>query len=59
MDNGIKLLEEEIKVYNGLNPINQPRWLSSKENRDNKMHSSIVVYFETKAEAEKALQNRL
>jgi hypothetical protein len=59
VDGGMKLLEEEIKVYNGLNPISQPRWLSSKENRDQKMHGSVVVYFESKAEAEKALRNRL
>ena len=55
----MKLLEDEIKTYNGLNPISQPRWLSSKENRDKKMHGSVVVYFESKAEAEKALRNRL
>jgi hypothetical protein len=53
------LLEEEIKLYNGLNPINRPRWLSSKENREKKLHGSVVVYFETKNEAEKALRNRL
>jgi hypothetical protein len=53
------LLEEEIKVFNRLNPIIKPRWLSSKENREKKIHGSVVVYFKIKNEAEKALYNRL
>ena len=58
-DDGMQLLEEEIKVYNGLNPIIRPRWLSSLENRREKKHGSVVVCFESKPEADKALRNRL
>ena len=55
----MELLQEEIKVFNGLNPITKPRWLSTPENRASKRHGSVTVYFETKAEAERALRNRL
>ena len=55
----MQLLEEEIKVYNGLNPIIMPRWLSSLKNRREKKHSSVIVCFESKPEADKALRNRL
>jgi len=55
----MELLEEEIKVFNGLTPIIRPRWLSTPENRASKRHSSATAYFETKAEAKKALRNRL
>jgi DnaJ-class molecular chaperone len=55
----MSLLEEEIKVYNGLNPISRPRWLSSPENRAIKKFGSAIIYFESKAEADRALRNRL
>jgi hypothetical protein len=58
-EEGMTLLEEEIKVFNGLNPVTKPRWLSSKDNRDHKKHGSVAVYFETKEEADRALRNRL
>ena len=53
------LLQEEIQAFNGLNPITKPVWLSSLENRAKKMHSSVLLAFESKIEAEKALRNRL
>ena len=55
----MELLEGEIRVFNGLNPITKPRWLSTPENRATKRHGSATVYFETKVEAKKALRNRL
>ena len=55
----MQLLEEEIKVFNGLNPVSKPSWLSSAENRAKKQYGSAIVAFETKTEADKALQNRL
>ena len=58
-EGGMTLLEEEIKVYNGLNPISRPYWLSSSENRAKKQYGSAVVSFETKNEADRALRNRL
>ena len=53
------LLEEEIKVYNGLTPISKLKWLSSSENRAKKEYGSAIVPFETKAEADIVLRNRL
>jgi hypothetical protein len=56
---GLDLLEEEIKIFNGLNPVIKPNWISSIENRKTKMHASAIISFETKAEADKAIRNRL
>jgi hypothetical protein len=58
-DEGLDFLEEEIKIFNGLKPIIKPNWLSSVENRKTKKHASVIISFETKAEADKALRNRL
>ena len=55
----MKILEEEIKVFNGLTPISTPRWLSSSENRAKKQFGSAIVSFETKSEADRTLRNRL
>src|SRR5271155_3670003 len=56
---GMSLLEEEIKVYNGLSLISKPKWLSSSENRAKNRFASAIIAFETEKEAEKALRNRL
>src|SRR5450432_3322417 len=56
---GLDLLEEEIRIFNGLNPVIKPNWISSIENRKTKRHASAIISFETKAEAEKAIRNRL
>src|SRR5450755_4273433 len=56
---GLDLLEEEIRIFNGLNPVIKPNWISSIENRKTKRHASAIVSFETRAEAEKAIRNRL
>jgi len=58
-EEGMTLLEEEIRTFNSLNPVTKPRWFSSRENRDQKKHGSVAVYFETKEEADRALRNRL
>src|SRR5213078_786302 len=55
----MRLLEQEIKDYNGLCPVTRPRWLSSRATRAAKKHGSVVVSFEIKSEAERALRNRL
>jgi hypothetical protein len=52
-------LEEEFKIFNGLNPVIKPNWISSIENRKTKMHVSAIVFFETKIEVDKAIRNRL
>jgi hypothetical protein len=59
VEGGMDLLQEEIQAFNGLNPITKPVWLSSPENRAKKMHGSVLLAFESKIEAEKALRNRL
>ena len=56
---GLDLLEEEIRIFNGLNPVIKPNQISSIENRKTKRHASTIVSFETRAEAEKAIRNRL
>ena len=58
-EKGMTLLEEEIKVYNGLSLISKPKWLSSSENRAKNRFASAIIAFETEKEAEKALRNRL
>src|SRR5450432_3670498 len=56
---GLDLLEEEIKTFNGLNPVIKPYWISFIENRKTKMRASAIVSFETKEEADRAIRNRL
>jgi predicted Zn-ribbon and HTH transcriptional regulator len=56
---GLDLLEEEIRIFNGLNPVTKPNWISFIENKKTKRHASAIVSFETKEEAEKAIRNRL
>jgi len=58
-NNGLEFLEEEIKIFNRINLVVRPNWLSSAENRKTKKHASAIIAFETKAEADKALRNRL
>ena len=58
-EDGMALLEEEIKVYNGLSPISRPKWLSSSENRAKNKYGSAIVSFETRTEVDRALRNRL
>jgi hypothetical protein len=42
-----------------LNPITRPVWLSTEKNRSEKRHASVLIAFETKEEADRALRNRL
>lgn len=58
-EEGLDLLEDEIRTFNGLNPVSKPNWISSIENRRIKKHASAIISFETKAEADKAIRNRL
>jgi hypothetical protein len=58
-EEGLDFLAEEIKIFNRINPIIRFNWLSSLENRKIKKHVSAIVSFETKAEADKALRNKL
>ena len=55
---GLDLLKEEIKIFNRIQPV-AVNWLSSSQNREQKKHGSIVIAFDNKAYAEKALKNQL
>ena len=55
---GLDLLKEEIKIFNRIDPV-AVNWLSSSQNREQKKHASIVIAFDNKASAQKALKNQL
>lgn len=58
-DGGMQLLKQEIEIFNsGLSPI-AVNWISSAENRASKMHGSVVLSFDSKEMAAKALKQRL
>jgi hypothetical protein len=44
---GLDLLKEEIKIFNGIQPV-AVNWLSSSQNREQKKHASIVIAFDNK-----------
>jgi hypothetical protein len=59
-DEGLHLLKEEIETYNSqLKLMKKPSWLISEENKQHKMHASIVIAVENAKQAEFALQNKL
>jgi hypothetical protein len=58
-EEGLDFLQEEIRIFNRINPIIKPNWLSSAENKKTKKHASVIIAFETKAEADITLRNRL
>jgi len=55
---GLDLLHEEIKIFNGIQPL-AINWLSSEKNRETKNHASIVISFDNEAAAQRALKNKL
>jgi hypothetical protein len=57
-DKGLDLLKEEIKTFNGIEPL-AVNWLSSSQNRQNKMHASIVIALDSEETAQKVIKNRL
>ena len=57
---GLDLLKEEIETYNPqLKLMKKPSWLISEENRQHKMHASIVIAVENAKQAEFALYRKL
>ena len=57
---GMQLVVDEIRTFNkGYQPIGTPYWLSSEENRRNKLAGSVVVTFATEKEAIRARRERL
>ena len=44
MNDGLYLLKEEIETFNPeVKLLKNPRWLISKENRQNKRHAFIII----------------
>ncbi len=59
-DDGLYLLGQEIETFNpGMKLMKPPQWLSSEENRVNKLHGSVVVQLKDQEMAEKAIKFRL
>src|SRR5438034_7550986 len=54
----LDLLKQEIEIYNGIQPI-AINWLSTSQNRQEKMHASAVIAFDSEEAAQKALKKRL
>ena len=59
MDDGLYLLKEEIETFNPeVKLLKNPRWLTSKENRQNKKYASIVIIVENVEQAKATLQKK-
>ena len=59
-EQGMQLLKQEIELFNpGLQLIAPPRWISSNEKRQGKLHSSVTAAFDTEFARNKALRNKL
>src|SRR5436190_19274558 len=59
MDDGLYLLKEEIETFNPeVKLLKNPRWLTLKENRQNKRHASITIVVENVEQAKAALQKK-
>ena len=56
----MKLLKQEVELFNkDLHLVCDPTWLSKADQRQEKKHSSAVLAFSTKEEAQSALRRRL
>ena len=59
-DNGPRQIQEEVETFNaGLKVVSLPIWLSSQETRATKNAGSVLLAFETEAEATRAITQRL
>ena len=59
MNDGLYLLKEEIETFNPeIKLLKNPRWLSSKENRQSKRHASIAIIVENADQANIAFQKK-
>src|SRR6266536_1526468 len=59
-DDGLYLLEQEIKIFNPkIKLMKTPQWLSSEENRVNKLYGLVVVQLKDQEMVEKAIKFRL
>src|SRR5204863_2466245 len=55
---GLDLLKQEIEIYNGIQPV-AVNWLSTSQNRQEKMHASAIIAFDSEEAVQKALKKRL
>ena len=59
-DDGLYFLGQEIEIFNpGIKLMKTPQYLSSEENRVNKLHRSVVVQLKDQEMVEKAIKFRL
>ncbi|SLM39078.1 hypothetical protein LPUS_09506 [Lasallia pustulata] len=57
---GLEMLQEEVELFNkGIKLVTKPVWLSTAENRQNKMHASAIISVATQEEAQNALRTRV
>lgn len=57
---GLTDMKTEIETYNrGLQVAGLPIWLTSKDKRDSQQGATVLVGFESEAEANRAIQNCL
>ena len=56
---GMALVVDEIKTFNGLTPIGTPYWLTPAEKRRDQQARSVAVTFATEEEASRAIRQRL
>src|SRR6266498_3263871 len=59
-DDGLYLLGQKIEIFNlGMKLMKISQWLSSEENRVNKLHGLVVIQIKDQEMAEKAIKFRL
>ena len=54
----LDLLKQELQIYNNMHSI-AINWLSTSQNRQEKMHASAVIAFDSEEAVQKALKKRL
>ena len=60
VDEGLDMLKNEIETFNPqLKLMKKPAWLISEENKQHKMHASIIIAVENAKQAEFALHRKL
>ena len=55
---GIQSLKDDIQTFNDCKVLGTPFWLTSREKRQSKYSGTMVIAFETEAEAKRAITSR-
>lgn len=58
-EEGLLLIHDEIKTFNGLTTVGTPFWLTHESKRNSQLFGSIVVSFSNEADYKKALTKRM